>query len=98
MSAERNSGVTHKPSFMLQRRKLRHDNILTPHNADKYIHNSEHTDFSESTEEISALTKEEQKARLEELRKLAAEKRAKQAEVDREEARKNEVGSYYRDN
>jgi UBX domain-containing protein 1/4 len=52
---------------------------------------SEHTDFSESTEEIPQLSKEEQKAKLEELRKAAAERRAKQALIDKEEAKKNEV-------
>lgn len=52
---------------------------------------SEHTDFSESTEEIPQLTKEEQKQKLEELRTAAAERRAKQAIIDKEEARKNEV-------
>jgi hypothetical protein len=50
-----------------------------------------HENFSESTEEIPPLTKEEQKQRLEELRNAAAERRAKQALIDKEEAKKNEV-------
>jgi len=40
------------------------------------------------------LTEEEKKARLEELRAAVAEKRAKQAIIDKEEARKNEVCSH----
>ncbi len=51
----------------------------------------EHTDFSESTEEIAPLTEEEKKQRLEELRQKMAEKRAKQAILDKEEAKQNEV-------
>jgi hypothetical protein len=47
-------------------------------------------DFSESTEEIAPLTEEEKKERLEELRKALAEKRAKQAILDKEEQKKNE--------
>jgi ribosomal protein L29 len=52
---------------------------------------SGHTDFSESTEEIAPLTEDEKKQRLEELRKALAEKRAKQAIIDKEEQKKNEV-------
>jgi hypothetical protein len=51
----------------------------------------EHVDFSESTEEIAPLTEEEKKAKLEELRQKNAEKKAKQAILDKEEQRKNEV-------
>lgn len=51
----------------------------------------EHTDFSESTDEIAPLTEEEKKARLEELREKLKEKRANQAIVDKEEAKRNEV-------
>lgn len=51
----------------------------------------EHTDFAESTEEIKPLTEEEKKARLAELKAGVAEKRAKQAVIDKEEQRKNEV-------
>lgn len=49
-----------------------------------------HDDFAESTEEIAALTEEERAARLAEMRKALAEKRAKQAIVDKEEAKRNE--------
>jgi len=51
---------------------------------------SGHENFEESAEEIAPLTEEEKKARLEELRGALAEKRAKQALVDKEEAKKNE--------
>lgn len=47
--------------------------------------------FSESTEEIAPLTEEEKKQRLQELRAALAEKRAKQALIDKEEQKKNEV-------
>ena len=47
-------------------------------------------DFAESTEEIAPLTEEEKKLRLEELRSALAEKRAKQAVLDKEEQKKNE--------
>lgn len=52
---------------------------------------SEHTDFSESTEEIAPLTEEEKKVRLEELRQKLKEKRANQSVTDREEQKRNEV-------
>lgn len=52
---------------------------------------SEHTDFSESTEEIAPLTEEEKKARLEEMRQKLKEKRANQAILDKEDAKRNEV-------
>lgn len=51
----------------------------------------EHTSFSESTEEIAPLTEEEKKQKLEQLRVQLAEKRAKQAIVDKEDQKKNEV-------
>lgn len=52
---------------------------------------SEHSDFSESTEEIKPLTEEEKKAALAELREKAAARKALQAAADREEQKKNEV-------
>lgn len=52
---------------------------------------SEHTDFSESTDEIAPLTEEEKKARLEELRQRLNEKKARQAAADKEIAKNNEV-------
>ncbi|KAL2158208.1 hypothetical protein VTH06DRAFT_4528 [Thermothelomyces fergusii] len=51
---------------------------------------TDHTDFSESTEEIAPLTEEEKKAKLEELRQKLKEKRANQSIIEREEAKKNE--------
>jgi hypothetical protein len=53
---------------------------------------TEHTDFSESTEEIAPLTEEQKAAKLEELRARLAAKRAAQAEKDKEEAKRNAVG------
>ncbi|OIW23464.1 hypothetical protein CONLIGDRAFT_649498 [Coniochaeta ligniaria NRRL 30616] len=50
---------------------------------------TEHTDFSESTEEIAPLTEEQKAAKLEELRARLAAKRATQAEKDKEEAKRN---------
>jgi hypothetical protein len=54
---------------------------------------SGHENFSESTEEIAPLTEEEKKQRLEELRAKMTEKKAKQAILDKEEQKKNEVHS-----
>ena len=52
---------------------------------------SGHDQFEESTEEIAPLTEEEKKQRLDELREKMAEKKAKQAVLDKEEQKKNEV-------
>lgn len=52
---------------------------------------SDHSDFAESTEEIKPLTEEEKKAALDALREKAAARKAAQASVDKEEAKKNEV-------
>ncbi|ETS81719.1 hypothetical protein PFICI_06721 [Pestalotiopsis fici W106-1] len=49
-----------------------------------------HDDFAESIEEIAALTEEEKKERLQEMRSKLAEKRAAQAVKDKEDARANE--------
>jgi len=51
---------------------------------------TEHQNFAESTEEIAPLTEEEKKERLAELKAKVAEKRAKQALLDKEESKKNE--------
>lgn len=51
---------------------------------------TEHTDFSESTEEIKPLTEEEKKAKLEELREKAAAKRTVKSEQDKLDRKKNE--------
>ncbi|KAF1987858.1 hypothetical protein K402DRAFT_392151 [Aulographum hederae CBS 113979] len=58
--------------------------------AEFHASKTEHTDFSESTEEIKPLTEEEKKAKLEELRQKLAEKRAGMSEQDKEDKRKNE--------
>ncbi|OAA56854.1 UBA-like protein [Cordyceps fumosorosea ARSEF 2679] len=51
---------------------------------------TEHTDFSESTEEIAPLTEEEKKAKLQELRERLQAKRANQAIKDKEDHKRNE--------
>jgi len=51
---------------------------------------TEHANFSESTETIAPLTEAEKKEKLEELRALAAARKAKQAVIDKDEAKKNE--------
>ena len=51
----------------------------------------QHTDFSESTEEVKPLTEEEKKAKLEELRSKLANKRAGRSEQDKEDKKRNEV-------
>lgn len=58
--------------------------------AEFHASKTEHMNFSESTEEIAPLTEEEKKQRLEELRAALAEKRTKQAVLDKEEQKKNE--------
>jgi hypothetical protein len=59
--------------------------------AEFHASKTEHTDFSESTEELAPLTEEQKKERLEELRQKLATKRAAQAEQDKIEQRQNEV-------
>jgi DNA repair exonuclease SbcCD ATPase subunit len=59
--------------------------------AEYHATKTEHTDFSESTEEIAPLSEEQKAAKLEELRARLAAKRAVQAEKDKEEQRRNEV-------
>ncbi|KAK5992202.1 UBX domain-containing protein 1 [Cladobotryum mycophilum] len=51
---------------------------------------TEHTDFSESTDELAPLTEDEKKAKLEELRERLQAKRAVQASQDKEDAKRNE--------
>ncbi|KAF3353644.1 hypothetical protein VdG1_08311 [Verticillium dahliae VDG1] len=52
---------------------------------------TDHTDFSESTEEIAPLTEQEKKEKLEMLREKLKAKRANQAAIDREENKRNEA-------
>ena len=51
---------------------------------------TEHANFSESTEQIAPLTEAQKKEKLDELRALAAARKAKQALVDKEAAKANE--------
>ncbi|KAK4104532.1 DNA-binding protein [Parathielavia hyrcaniae] len=51
---------------------------------------TDHTDFSESTEEIAPLTEEEKKAKLEALRKKLQEKKSNQSVAEKEEQKRNE--------
>ncbi|KAK2596704.1 hypothetical protein QQS21_006219 [Conoideocrella luteorostrata] len=51
---------------------------------------TEHTDFSESTEELAPLTEDEKKARLQELRERLKAKRAIMSEQDKADAKRNE--------
>jgi UBX domain-containing protein 1/4 len=70
--------------------------LLFPSHGDlveELISSSEHTDFSESTEEIAPLTEDEKKARLEELRERLKAKKAASSVKDKEEQKRNEVGS-----
>lgn len=52
--------------------------------------NREHVNFEESTQEIAPLTEEEKKAKLEELRRKLAEKRAGQSEQDKVDRKRND--------
>ena len=54
---------------------------------------TEHVDFAESTEEIAPLTEEEKKAKLEELRRKATERRAETSAQDKIEQKRNEVSA-----
>lgn len=58
--------------------------------AEYHASKTEHTDFSESTEEIVPLTEEEKKAKLSELREKLAAKRAVQSEQDKIDQKRNE--------
>lgn len=87
------------PPFMLPRRMVFPPQWVsqTEHKETQSIQadasaNRDHTDFSESTDEVAALTEEEKKARLEELRERLKAKRDVQSVQDKENARRNEVG------
>ncbi|PYH45172.1 uncharacterized protein BP01DRAFT_357119 [Aspergillus saccharolyticus JOP 1030-1] len=58
--------------------------------AEFHASKSQHTDFSESTEEIAPLTDEQRQARLQELREKLAAKRAVQSEQDKVDQKRNE--------
>ncbi|KAJ8059833.1 hypothetical protein OCU04_011463 [Sclerotinia nivalis] len=51
---------------------------------------TQHENFEQSTEEIAPLTEEEKKQKIAELREKAKDKKAKQAIIDKEEAKRNE--------
>lgn len=59
--------------------------------AEFHASKSQHVDFSESTEELAALTEEQKKGRLDELREKLAAKRALQEDQDKVEKKRNEV-------
>lgn len=58
--------------------------------AEFHASKSGHENFSESTEEVRPLTEEEKKQKLQEMRAALAEKRARQAELDKEDNKRNE--------
>jgi hypothetical protein len=58
--------------------------------AEYHATKTEHTDFSESTEEIAPLTEEEKKAKLAELRDRLAAKRAVLSDQDKIDKKRNE--------
>ena len=90
MTAASASEVKDKPSFTPARRtfyptwSFNQDLLLL-------TLDSEHQNFSQSTEEIKPLTEEEKKQKLADMRAALAEKKAKQSILDKEEAKKNEV-------
>ncbi|KAI4108218.1 MAG: hypothetical protein LQ345_007110, partial [Seirophora villosa] len=58
--------------------------------AEFHASKTQHVDFAESEEEIAQLTREEKKARLEELRQKLAEKRSGMSEQDKIDKKRNE--------
>ncbi|EQL03473.1 hypothetical protein G6O67_006524 [Ophiocordyceps sinensis] len=62
----------------------------SPDLASYHATKTEHTDFSESTEEIAPLTDAEKQTRLEELRERLQSKKAAQSIQDKEEQKRNE--------
>ncbi|KAK9242556.1 hypothetical protein V1506DRAFT_547145 [Lipomyces tetrasporus] len=63
----------------------------TPAMAEFHATKTQHTNFAESTEKIPELTAEQKKAKLEELRQRATERKAEAAKKDQLEARNNEI-------
>ena len=61
--------------------------------AELHATKTEHVNFAESTEEIAPLTEEEKKAKLEELKRKAAERRAGTSAQDKLEQKRNEVSA-----
>lgn len=58
--------------------------------AEFHASKSGHENFSESTEEVRPLTEEEKKQKLQEMRAALSEKRARQADLDKEDSKRNE--------
>lgn len=59
--------------------------------AEFHASKSEHVDFAESTEEITPLTEEQKKQRLDDLREKLAAKRAVHGEQEKADKKRNEV-------
>lgn len=59
--------------------------------AEFHASKSGHENFSESTEEVRPLTEEEKKQKLQEMRAALADKRARQADLDKEDNKRNEA-------
>ena len=59
--------------------------------AELHASKSGHVDFSESIEEILPLTEEEKRAKLDDMRKRLAEKRAGDSEQDKADKKRNEA-------
>ena len=58
--------------------------------AEFHASKTEHTDFSESVEEIAPLTEEEKRAKLQDLREKLAQKRAQLSDQDKIDKKRNE--------
>lgn len=59
--------------------------------AEFHASKSGHENFSESTEEMKPLTEEEKKQKLNDMRAALAEKRSRQADLDKEDQKRNEA-------
>ena len=64
--------------------------------AEFHASKSGHVDFAESTEEVTPLTEEEKKAKLQELRDKLQAKREGMSEQDKIDKKRNEVGGSLR--
>ncbi|CAM1500550.1 Fc.00g097120.m01.CDS01 [Cosmosporella sp. VM-42] len=84
--AELESGSTAKSLVCNDCGKKFRNQDLASYHASK----TDHTDFSESTEEIAPLTEEEKRAKLSELRERLAAKRARMSDQDKEDQKRNE--------
>lgn len=87
MTVEKSFALLLKPNSMQPNRRF----IGTLYLFSYWLLSRGHENFSQSTEEVKPLTPEEVKAKLEELKKAAAERKAAQAIKDKEEEKKNLV-------